>query len=315
MTFPDRRLDGPIEPPESRSENRQDVVPVSERSQDPQRSTHELVTETSRPLTDAERKAADRDSGIAERVYAPASERVPKTVEGYRDVIEHPDNATPERQAIGQPSTSPTMTSDAEPSFTRVPRPGNGGYDGGSTTYGPESSGYGTSSPSYGNTDYGSTDSAWNQQSNRWMSNLSSSSAVPFGIGWLTIGVIGGVGVWLWMRWQRERNKPINRLRRQAMEARKRAYALRDQMPDMPEEAVRPAMGVGTALISLAVLLWQQSQRSRSRQDEVRSRVDSRSRDVRKAGRKAVDAVNDIDWMERLALLRELWNERSPIAR
>jgi hypothetical protein len=306
MTFPDRRLDGPIEPPEARAENRQDVVPVSERNQDPQRSTHELVTEAARPLTDEERKAADRDAGVAERVYAPASERVPKTVEGYRDVIEHPDNATPERQAIGQPSTSPTMTSDAEPSFTRVPRPNTGPYNG---------NGYGTESTGYSGTDYGSTDSNWNQPSNRWMSNISSSSAVPFGIGWLTIGVIGGVGVWLWMRWQRERNKPINRLRRQAMEARKRAYALRDQMPDVPEEAVRPAMGVGTALISLAVLLWQQSQRSRSRQDEVRSRVDSRSRDARKAGRKAVDAVSDIDWMERLALLRELWSERSPIAR
>src|SRR5690349_4430778 len=121
MTYPDRRLDGPIEPPEVRSENRQDVVPVSERNQDPMRSTHELVTEAERPLTDAERKAADQDAGVSERVYAPASERVPKTVEGYRDVIEHPDNATPERQATGHASTSPAMTSDAEPSFTRVP--------------------------------------------------------------------------------------------------------------------------------------------------------------------------------------------------
>jgi hypothetical protein len=308
MTFPDRRLDGPIEPPETRSENRQDVVPVSERNQDPQRSTHELVTESARPLTDEERKAADRDSGIAERVYAPASERVPKTVEGYRDVIEHPDNGTPERQAIGQPSTSPAMTSDAEPSFTRVPRPS-------------------TSPPGYyaSTTDYGNADSDWNQQSNRWMSNVSGSNVVPFGIGWLSVGIVGGVGVWLWMRWQRERNKPINRLRRQAEQARKRAYALRDQMPDVPEEAVRPAMGLGTALVSLAIFLWQQSQ-SRSRQDQARAEVNSRSRDARKraekaskqatkAGRKAVDAVSDVDWMERLAMLREMWSERSPISR
>jgi len=203
------------------------------------------------------------------------------------------------------------MTSDAEPSFTRVPRPGNGtdptGYNG---------NGMGSN--------YGG-DNDWSQQSNRWMSNMSSSSAVPFGVGWLTLGLVGGIGVWLWMRWQRERNKPINRLRRQADQARKRAYALREQMPDVPEEAVRPAMGLGTALVSLAFFLWQQSQ-SRSRQDEMRSKIDSRSRDARKradkasrqatkAGRKAVETVNDIDWMERLAMLREMWSERAPLAR
>jgi hypothetical protein len=315
MTFQDQRLGGPIEPPEPPSPNRQDVVPVSERNQDPMRSTNELVTEAERPLTDAERKAADQDTGISERVYAPASERVPRTVEGYRDVIEHPDNGTPERQAIAQSSTSPAMTSDAEPSFTRVARPNNGptGY------MGTDPAGYNGNGMGHG----GEND--WSQQSNRWMSNMSSSSAVPFGVGWLTLGLIGGIGVWLWMRWQRERNKPINRLRRQADQARKRAYALRDQMPDVPEEAVRPAMGLGTALVSLAIFMWQQSQ-SRSRQEELRSQMNSRSRNARKqadkasrqatkAGKKAVDAVSDMDWMERLAMLREMWSERAPISR
>lgn len=295
MTFQDQRLGGPLEPPEVPPENRQDVVPASERNQDPLRSTHELVTEGERPLTDTERKAADQDAGASERVYAPASERVPRTVEGYRDVIEHPDNATPERQAIGEASTSPAMSSNAEPSFTRVPRPGSGPTDYTDNGFGAEND--------------------WSQQSNRWMSNMSSSSAVPFGAGWLAVGVIGGIGVWLWMRWQRERNKPINRLRRQAEQAYKRAYALRDQVPDVPDEAVRPAMGVGTALLSLALVLWQ---RSRSSQDDVRDarkRADKTSRQASKAGRKAVDAIKDMEWMERLAILREMWSERAATAR
>jgi hypothetical protein len=313
MTFPDRRLERPLEPPEARSENTQDVVPVSERNQDAYHSTHELVTEGSRPLTDAERKAADRDTGIAEPVFAPASERVPRVVEGYRDVVEHTDTGTPERQAIGQPSTTPASTVDAEPSFTRVPRP--------STNPGADN-----------NSSYAEHSGDWSAQSNRWMSNMSSGSAVPFGIGWLTVGICGGIGVWLWMRWQRERNKPINRLRRQAQQARQRAYALRDQMPDVPEEAVRPAMGVGSALLTLAVLLWQQSQRrsrldeTRSQSRELRGRAEKVSREARrraekashqanKAGRRAVETMNDVDWLERLAPLRAFWRERASTTR
>ena len=307
MTFPDRRLERPLEPPEAHSENTQDVVPASQRNQDIERSTHELVSEGSRPLTDAERKAADRDSGPGERVYAPASERVPKTVEGHRDVIEHTDTATPERQAIGETNVS---TMNTEPSFTRVPRPSNG------NDYGDQS-------------DWTTTEN----QSNRWMSNLSGGSAVPFGIGWLTVAIGGGIGVWLWMRWQRERNRPINRLRRQAEQARQRAYELRSQIPDMPEEAVRPAMGLGTALLTVAVVLWQQAQsrrsqvdQARSRSKDIRGRADKASRDARKraettsrkardAGKQATQALAEVDWLERLMLLRDLWQERSPIAR
>jgi len=307
MTFPDRRLERPLEPPEAHSENTQDVVPASQRNQDIERSTHELVSEGSRPLTDAERKAADRDSGPGERVYAPASERVPKTVEGHRDVIEHTDTATPERQAIGETNVS---TMNTEPSFTRVPRPSNG------NDYGDQ--------PDWTTTE---------NQSNRWMSNLSGGSAVPFGIGWLTVAIGGGIGVWLWMRWQRERNRPINRLRRQAEQARQRAYELRSQIPDMPEEAVRPAMGLGTALLTVAVVLWQQAQsrrsqvdQARSRSKDIRGRADKASRDARKraettsrkardAGKQATQALAEVDWLERLMLLRDLWQERSPVAR
>ena len=75
MAFPD-----PRDPrTESHTENVQDVIPPTERNQDPEitQITHGLTAETTRPLTDEERKAADRDAPVGQRVYAPASERVP----------------------------------------------------------------------------------------------------------------------------------------------------------------------------------------------------------------------------------------------
>jgi len=263
-----------------------------ERGQDVERSTLNLVAEGERPLTDDERKAADRDTPVGERVYAPASERVPKTVEGHRDVIEHPDNATPERQAAGQVSDS----SDTEPTFTRVPRPNTGPYQ--------------------ASTDQYISDSQTGADSNRWMSNMSTGSLLPFGLGWMTL-LAGGVGVWLWMRWRRERNKPLNRLRRQARQtaaqARQRAFALREQMPEIPEfpeDATRPAVGVGTALLSVAVVLWQQwraRSRSEARTRDVRKHAGKASKHASKMGRKAADTVSELDWQQRLMALRELW--------
>jgi hypothetical protein len=267
--------------------------------QDPQRTTQELVSEGARPLTEEERKAADRDPGVAERVYAPASERVPRTVEGHRDVIEHTDTGTPERQSMTEGSTPPTWTSTAEPSFTRVPRPSDNAQS------------------EAGNGDY-SHDVAWSPQGNRWMSNMSNGTVLPLGIGWLTLGVCGGVGVWLWMRWQRERNRPMNRLRRQAREtasqARMRAAELYEQMPEFPDEARRPAAGLGTALLSLAIVLWRVSQ-TRSQADEARMRASSATRRARKTSKQAAQTLSEVDWQERLALLRELWQERSPVNR
>lgn len=335
MTYPDRRLDRPIEPPEAQSENTQDVVPASERSQDARRSTQDLVAEGSRPLTDDERKAADRDPGVAERVYAPASERVPRTVEGYRDVIENTDTGTPERQAIGQTPASPAPNANPEPSFTRVPRPSTD----------PETSGYvapaetdWSAQPS-GRMDWspGPADRAEPSTQPRWMSNTSGGGLRPVFIGWLGVAAAGGVGAWLWLRWQRERNRPINRLRRQARQtaaqARANAMALRAQMPDVPDEARRPALGIGSAMLALAVLLLRQSQARHSRIDdarrrshEMRGRADKASRQIRgrtdkaarkatKAGQVTVETLADLDWLERLALLRELWQERAGTAR
>jgi len=214
-------------------------------------------------------KTPEGEAPIAEPVYAPASERVPRTVPDYGDVVSNTDTGTAERRA-----------SDTEPSFARVPRP----------TY-----------PPPGET----SEAAWDTPDSTWMSG-GRKKMLPIGAGWLTVG-IAGVGVWLWLRRRREQNKPINRLRRRARQAagdaRQRATALRDQMPDLPDlpyEARRPAIGLGTALLSLALILWKQSQ--------ARPQTEETSRQARKMGKRAAENVSDADWMERLQHLRDLWN-------
>jgi hypothetical protein len=257
MAFTDSRI--PRADPQSG--NTQDVIPANERNQDPLATERmdELTTEGSRPLTDEERKAADREAPAGQTVYAPASERVPvNPVPGHRDFVEHPDTHTPEREAAAHQSTEAS-----EPSFTRVARP--------STQPTPDPY----------------TTSGWQTSSDyepRW-SSATSHGARWFGLsmGWLTFGLCSGVGVWLWLRWQRERNKPINRLRRQARQA---ADDLRDRVPS-PEEAARPAIGLGTAVLSILLLLWQQSQQ-RARQADKR--------------------IPDADWQKRLTKLRDRWN-------
>jgi hypothetical protein len=249
-------------------ENRQDVIPPSERSQDAAQTEmeHGLTLDSSRPLTEDERKAADREARVGERVYAPASERVPKQpVPGHREVVEHTDTHTPEREAVG--------SSSAEPSFTRVARPStSAGFE----TPTPGAYASSMSSPRF------ATDTQWDGQRRKRMF---------FGIGfsWFTV-ICTSVGVWLFMRWRRERNKPINRLRRQAQQA---AYEIRDRMPD-PEEAVRPAMGLTTATLSLLLVLWQQSQ--------------ARSRRATKKARRATESFSDVDWQKRLMKLKGLWS-------
>lgn len=258
MAFSDPRL--PEREPNP--ENHQDVIPTSERGQDTAMTdmTHGLVTEGARPLTDDERKAADRDTPAGERVYAPASERVPvNPVPGHRDFVEHPDTHTPEREAAGTASNA-----SPEPAFTRVARP--------STTPTPE--------PYRGDswTNYNDETS----RGGKWMG---------IGVGWLTFGVCSAAGVWLWLRWRRERNKPINRLRRQA---RRAAGEIRERVPTTPEEAVQPAVGLGTAVLSILLLLWQQTR--------------SRSRSTTKAARRATETVSDVDWQKRLTKLKDRWN-------
>jgi hypothetical protein len=60
----------------------------------------ELTTEPSRPLTAEERRAAEAARPAGERVYAPASERVPRAPAlGHRDLAGQVDPTTPERRA------------------------------------------------------------------------------------------------------------------------------------------------------------------------------------------------------------------------
>src|SRR5229473_7605802 len=112
MAFTDSRI--PRTDPAN--ENTHDVIPVNERNQDPVMTdmTDRLTSEAARPLTDEERKAADREAPAGQTVYAPASERVPvNPVAGHRDFVEHPDTHTPEREAAASQSTD-----SLEPSFT-----------------------------------------------------------------------------------------------------------------------------------------------------------------------------------------------------
>jgi hypothetical protein len=284
MTFPDPSLERPLGRPETAADNVQDVIPPTERNKDPQDTStiQGLTLEGSRPLTDDERKAADRDPQPGERVYAPASERVPKEpVPGHREVIERTDTHTREREAIGQAApTSTESPGPTESAFTRVARP----------TTGP---GFETPTPGayaspMSNPGFQASDMHANQPERR--------RKMFFGVGfsWFTLAC-SGVGLWLFMRWRRERNKPINRIRRQARQAASEVRGRVANMPmPTPEEAARPAMGLSTAILSILVILWQQSQ--------------ARSRRAEHTTRRAVDTLSDLDWQHRLMKLKERWN-------
>jgi hypothetical protein len=219
--------------------------------------------------------------------------------------------------SMDAPQSGPTSD---EPSFTRVARPS---ATGGETA----------------------AETDWSQ--NQWESTSSSGGNKLTLVGWAALGACGTVGIWLLMRWQQERNKPINRFRRQARQtasqARQTAVQLRERVPDLPQlpdQAARPAVGLSTALVSLALLLWQRSasrSRAEARAEEARRRaqqtsglaglftrksVDSlRSTDWQKRGRQSAQALADIDWQQRLVQLKELWTpsrlemENMPIGR
>jgi hypothetical protein len=263
-------------------DNVQDIIPATERNQDAETTelSEGLTRGSSRPLTEGERKAADRDVPVGERVYAPASERVPvPPVPGHRELTDHPDTHTPEREAAGHMPTEST-----EPTFTRVERPSTAPT---------------TSNPAFGeNRAY--NDATWNNGAN--------AGRLPFGIktGWVVLGLCGAVGAWLYVRWQRERNKPINRLRRQAKQA---AGELREHVPSSPEEAVKPAAGLTTALFSIAIILWQQAQaRSRQTDKAVSRQTKKAGKRANKAVGRAAETVSEVDWQKRLSTLKKRWD-------
>jgi hypothetical protein len=278
MLFDDARLRSPGSIPET-SENVQDVIPPTERNQDSATTdaTRQLTDESSRPLTEEERKAADRDAPVGERVYAPASERVPvDPLEGHRAMVEHTDTHTPEREAAGlstpaSPSTEPTSVRAEQPHYGTVS----------SGSYAPPAA-----SPSWGQ----SYERAQSADTN-WQGDRRRKLFMGIGFSWFTI--IGtGVGIWLFLRWRNERNKPINRIRRQAWQA---ASEIRERVPNA-DEAAKPVMGLTTALLSVLALLWQQSQ--------------ARSKDTSKRVRRRAESVSDVDWQKRLSKLKERWNPR-----
>jgi hypothetical protein len=96
------------------------VLPPEGRDLDPEREAAEraLVDEPARPLTADEQQAAQDEAPRAERVYAPASERVPRTPHpGHVDLVARADPATAERRAV-----APADRTD--PRWRRSPREG-----------------------------------------------------------------------------------------------------------------------------------------------------------------------------------------------
>jgi hypothetical protein len=207
-------------------------------------------TDHARPPTDQDTKPTDDQPEITQRVYAPASERVPVApVPGHRDMIEHTDTSTPERVAAGLGS---------EPAFARVTRP--------STATPPTTSTW----------DYRHVDPPTSGSPKLWLS---------IGASWLT--VLGtGVGVWLFLRWRRERNRPINRFRRQAKQT---ASVIRKRMPSSREEVARPALSLAAAVLSSLVVVWQQAQARRKEADKL---------------------VSDVNWQKQLNQLKKRWSPR-----
>jgi hypothetical protein len=338
MTLPDPSLDRPT--PDTG--HVQDRLPTTERGEDPARDavTHELVNDPARPLTDAERQAAEHDIPRPERVYAPASERVPKEpLPGHREVIEHEDPSTPERQhavdepssawsgpsapsttgaapssapsmagpspssttgmagpstssaAYGAPASAPsaytppspsayapssgaafTPESDDEPSFTRVARPSQT-----ATVTTPTPSPYASTATNPGFETSPEMGADWTSAARPW----------AWTFGWVALAAGSAFGVWLYLRWQRERNKPINRLRRQARQA---ATGLRDRVPSS-DDVVSPSLGVLAALASTALVLFRRLQGQRPA----------------RTAKHTVAAISDADWQKRLIQLKERW--------
>jgi hypothetical protein len=289
MTLPaDRNLDRPAGE-DVQEDNVIDRLPPNERGQDQERT--ETMRESSiggsRPLTSEEREAAERDVPLRDRVYAPASERVPKEpVPGHREMVEQTDPATPERQAATSEhggttsSIAPSASSvPIEPPFARVPRPSTAPT--GTITPTPTPTPYAspTSNPAFQSTwDTGETSRGWLPR------NMGS-------LGWLVVPACAAFGVWLWMRRRREENKPINRLRRQA---RHTAAEIRDHVPNGTDLA-QPALGVLAAIVSTSVMIWRQMQRQRP------------GRALKRAGHHA-SKLSDADWQKRLNALKERWH-------
>jgi hypothetical protein len=195
----------------------QDVVPRGERNQDELRSeiAHEVTSFPSRPLTHEEKEAAEHDVPRGERVYAPASERVAKP-----PVPGHRDlvTHTDEGTPERQAVSGPhDWTVGRSPSRRRVRVP---------------------------------LGSAAREEEGTTPDQL-----LGFGLTWFGLLIVGALGTWLFLRWQRERNRPVNRLRRQAQSA---AEDIRELVPGSPD-ASTTAIGLAAALLSSGLVLWRRT--------------------------------------------------------
>jgi hypothetical protein len=266
MTMSDPSLDRPGGDPKDELEDEQLVE-----------GAPAFAVDGSRPLTAEEKEAAGHDTGVAERVYAPASERVPKEpVPGHRDFVQHTDVATPERQAAATTDTPTAPTPRPSPS----PGPGPGS--------GPTGSAYASGDPfaPRGTTQTQTWTTSPVSTPYTFSEPPSTNLGLPIGIGSAVAAGAAAVGIWLFVRWQRERNKPMNRLRRQARHA---AAELRERVPDS-DDLVRPAMGLAAAVASALLVLLK----------NVQSQHPER----------AIERISDADFQKRLFALKQHWDPR-----
>ena len=109
-------------------------------------------------------------------------------------------------------------------------------------------------------------------------------------------GAIGGA--WLYARWQRERNKPINRLRRGARDV---ASRLGERMPDVEDlpHGAAPMSGAATALLLTGLVASRAMRRgSTDQREEMRDQAaDLLTESLREAlgrGRDAIERGRDV---------------------
>lgn len=195
------------------------VVPPNERNEDPARAgaVDSLTAGPSRPLTRDEREAAENATSPGERVYAPASARVPiPPAPGHEQMVSNIDTNTAERRAA-------SLTGAGSPQVGRSP-----GYRAG-----------------------GGLNGSYVEPATRngllW-GIVGGSAAAMAGM------TIGG---WLYaQRRKRERNRPINRARRALATVRQRLPEGQDLSEYLPRgDVARPASGVGAAILSIVLPL------------------------------------------------------------
>ena len=108
-------------------------------------------------------------------------------------------------------------------------------------------------------------------------------------------GAIGGA--YLYARWQRERNKPINRLRRGARDV---ASRLGERMPDVEDlpHGAAPVSGAATALLLTGLVASRAMRHSTNQRDEMRDQAtDLLTESLREAlgrGRDALERGRDV---------------------